>query len=236
MKNSMLTLGIMIMGLPLQAQKVIEKNIDFNGQTISADLKFAADIEVLTWDKNTIYFKADLRTEDGKYLDAYELDIQETSTNIHIISKAEGIFKKFQKEWEDTHKNEKNRYYDSQDYEFNYVLYVPKNARFSVSSINGNLRSDIIEGDFEADLINGNIDIEAYAGSLKLSTINGEIDLRMINTSLTAETIHGKIYADDKLKFITKDEVIGQKVEGSFDAADNSLRLNTINGNMYLRL
>jgi hypothetical protein len=32
------------------------------------------------------------------------------------------------------------------------------------------------------------------------------------------------------------DRMVGQKVEGSFDKAENRLRLNTINGDMFLRL
>ena len=121
-------------------------------------------------------------------------------------------------------------------YEFNYVLYVPKGARFKVSSINGTLKSDIIEGDFTAELINGDIDIKQYKGDMDLQTINGAIDLVMKNTRLVAETLNGNIYADEKLNLVVSDKYVGQKVEGSFDKAENRLRLNTINGNLYLRL
>ncbi|MEO1013488.1 MAG: hypothetical protein AAFX53_19505, partial [Bacteroidota bacterium] len=93
-----------------------------------------------------------------------------------------------------------------------------------------------IEGDFRADLINGDIDIAEYAGNLNLKTINGEIDLKMINAHLVAETIHGDIYADEKLKFKSSDRHVGQKISGKTAEGKNSLYLNTINGNMYLRL
>ena len=105
-----------------------------------------------------------------------------------------------------------------------------------MSSINGNLKSELIEGEFTADLINGDIDIAKYTGDLVLKTINGEIDLKMINADLVAETIHGNIYADEKLKFISTNRHVGQKIKGSTADGKNSLRLNTINGNMYLRL
>ena len=98
------------------------------------------------------------------------------------------------------------------------------------------MKSEVIEGEFEADLINGNIDIAKYSGELDLSTINGEIDLKMINAKLVAETIHGDIYADKNLKFDSTKQHVGQKISGSLGKASNRLRLNTINGNMYLRL
>lgn len=228
---------ISLISLSLNAQKIIEKNLAYNDQYIDVDLKFASEIDVKTWDKQTVYFKAEVTTKDGKYLDAYALDIDEGSSKIVITSKAEPVFKKFQDEWNKENSDKKRRYYNSGDwYEFNYSLYVPKNAKFKVSSINGHLKSELIEGDFTADLINGDIDIKKYSGNLDLSTINGEIDLRMINTTMVAETIHGNIYADEKLSFKSTDRHVGQKLEGSFDKATNNLRLNTINGNMYLRL
>lgn len=225
-----------LISLSLNAQKIIEKNINYTDQVIDVELKFASKIEVKTWDKSTIYFKADIRTEDDKYLDLYKLNVDESSGYIGIESDAEDVFKAFHDEWNKNRPEGKHRYYHSGDmYRFNYVLYVPKNANFSVSSINGDLEAEIIEGDFTADLINGNIDITKYQGNLDLKTINGEIDLVLSNSRLTAETIHGHIYADEKLDLKVTDRHVGQKVEGSFANAATRLKLNTINGNMYLR-
>ena len=58
----------------------------------------------------------------------------------------------------------------------------------------------------------------------------------MINADLVAETIHGDIYADEKLKFTSTNRHVGQKIAGRMGKGSNRLRLNTINGNMYLRL
>jgi len=237
MKKLIITAFVGLASLTLSAQKVIEKSFDYSGQSIDLEVKFASEIEVKTWDKSTVYFKAELNTKDGKYLDLYQLDIDENTSSIDIESNAIPLFEAFQDEWDRNHPNSKHRGYMEDDtYEFNYVLYVPKGATFKVSSINGDLTSDIIEGDFTADLINGDIDIKKYNGDMNLQTINGEIDLVMKNSSLVAETIHGQIYADEDMNLIVSDRYVGQKVEGSFDNATYRLRLNTINGNMYLRL
>lgn len=231
--------SILLIGFISQAissQKIIEKNLDFSNQYIEADLKFASHIDVRTWDKNTIYFKADITTRDGRFLDAYKLNIQQNASKINITSEAEGVFRKFQDEWNAVHSDKKKRHYNTGDwYTFTYVLYVPKNSKFKISSINGDLSSELIEGDFTADLINGNILIKKYAGTLDLTTINGEIDLRMINANIVAETIHGDIYADKELKFNFGKRHVGQEISGTVAEGKNTLRLNTINGNMYLR-
>ncbi|MDF0707901.1 hypothetical protein [Flagellimonas okinawensis] len=236
MKKLIITAVVGMATLSLSAQKIVEKNFNYSGQSIDLDVKFANHIEVKTWDKSTIYFKADITIEDGKYLDKFKLDIDENNNSLSITSDVEDVFEAFKAEWDKTHTDRKGYYFSGDTYEFNYVLYVPKGATFKVSSINGDLGSDIIEGDFTAELINGDIDIAKYNGNMDLQTINGEIDLVMKNTSLVAETIHGNIYADENLKLTVADRYVGQKVTGSFDGAAHKLKLNTINGNMYLRL
>ncbi|MBR9853636.1 MAG: hypothetical protein GYB37_03520 [Algicola sp.] len=236
MKKLIITAFVGLATLSLSAQKVIEKSFNYSGQSIDLDVKFANNIEVKTWEKSTVYFKADISIEDGKYLDKFKLDIDESSSFLSIVSNVEDVFDAFKAEWKKTRPDKKGYYFEGDTYEFNYVLYVPKGATLKVSSINGDLTSEIIEGDFTADLINGDIDIKKYNGDMDLGTINGEIDLVMKNSRLVAETIHGSIYADEGMNLTVSDRYVGQKVEGSFDNATHRLKLNTINGNMYLRL
>tara|TARA_R110002073_G_scaffold279026_1_gene443094 strand:- start:372394 stop:373107 length:714 start_codon:yes stop_codon:yes gene_type:complete len=237
MKNlASLLLFILSVGL-LHAQKVIEKNIDYKNQSIEVAVKFASTIEVKTWDKPSIYFKADVYSEDKNYLDLYELNIDDGGNQTTITSNAIPMFETARKDCLKKNNNEKNQCYNNGDwFKFNYTIYIPKGAKFKISSINGDLKSEVIEGDFTADLINGDIDITKYSGSLDLKTINGVIDLKMINADLTAETIHGDIYADEKLKFTSSNRHVGQKIVVRTADGKNRLRLNTINGNMYLRL
>jgi hypothetical protein len=236
MKKLIITAFVGLATLSLSAQKVIEKSFNYSGQSIDLDVKFANNIEVKTWEKSTVYFKADITIEDGKYLDKFKLDIDESSSFLSIASNVEDVFDAFKAEWKKTRPDKKDYYFKGDTYEFNYVLYVPKGATLKVSSINGDLTSEIIEGNFTAELINGNVDIKKYNGDMDLKTINGEIDLVMKNSRLVAETIHGSIYADQGMNLTVSDRYVGQKVEGSFDNATHRLKLNTINGNMYLRL
>lgn len=236
MKNPTAVVILMIVGLTMSAQKNIEKNIDYTGQEINIELDFATHIEIKTWEKSSISIKADLSTDDGKYLDLYKLNISEEASKINIKSDALPVFEAFQEESKTANAKQKDNYiYISPKHNFNYTLYLPKDSKVKISSISGNLSSENIEGDFTADLISGNINIKTYKGTLDLTTISGEIDLKMINTSLTAETIQGNIYADEKLKFSSKNQIVGQKIAGKTGNAISKLKLNTISGNMYLR-
>jgi hypothetical protein len=236
MKKFFTLLFAFFMAAAISAQKVIEKNIEHKGRKIDVDVKFASEIQVKTWDKSTVYFKADIMTKNGEYLDLYELDVDESASTISITSKPEVIFEKLHDDYEKEHPGKRGRHFSTGDeYEFNYTLFVPRKAVFKISSINGSLNSDLIDGDFTADLINGDIDISKYAGNLNLKTINGEIDLTLVDTSITAETINGDIYADEKLELKVADQNVGQKVSGKTTNAISRLALHTINGNMYLR-
>ncbi len=247
MKNLLIILFIAAAGLSVNAQRVIEKNIDYKNQVVNVEVPFASEIEFKTWNKPGIYVKATLTTEEGKFLDLYELNVKETSNRIDIVSKAEPLFKKYQEDYKKKYSGEEKRdrstitysgdiiVHDGMKYKFDYVIYVPEGAEVKLSSINGNLKSDVIKGDFTADLINGNIDINQYSGNMKLNTINGEINIEVGNSKLTAETIHGNIYADDKLEFISEKRMVGQHIESKNKSGANSLKLSTINGNMYLK-
>jgi len=156
MKKVVFIILVGLISLSTNAQKIIERNIDYNNQFIDVEVKFASLIEVKTWDRNTVYFKASIYTEDPKFQDLYALDIDETSSLVRIESEAEPVFKAYRKDCLKNNPQNKRYCYNTGDLtEFNYVVYIPKNARFKISSINGDLKSEVIEGEFEADLING---------------------------------------------------------------------------------
>lgn len=241
MKNVLTVCLMCLFCSAMNSQKTVEKNIDYEGQKINFELKFATDIEVNTWDKPYVYVKANVNTKEGKYLNFYNLEITEGDEEITVTSKAEEIFKKF---WEERRKNNvkddvkvKHDDNDMDGKEFNYVIYVPSESNFKINSISGNLKSEIIKGDFTAKLINGNIDIDKYTGKLSLSTVNGAIDLKVVKANLIVETLHGNIYSDDNLELIASNQKkMGQKMKSVTSGATNKLHLNTVNGDMYLRL
>lgn len=233
MKKLILILLVINFGFAQEFKKNIERNIDYNGQSINLDVSFASDIKVQTWDKNEVYLKATIAMEKEEHLGLYDLDIDSGSNSIYIEENTKTYFETLKKERKSRYG--KKSYWSNSEYEFTYELYVPKNVEFEVKSINGSLSSDEIVGDFRAELINGDIDIKKYSGRLHLSTINGAIDLIVANNQFVAETINGDIYADDNVKFKAHDRHVGHHIESLAQNTSTKLKLNTINGNMYLR-
>lgn len=226
----------LVMTMVVQSQKIIEKTLEPKGKALELDVKFARNIEVKTWEKPSVYFKATIEIKDDQFIDKYELDIDESNSLIKITEIAEPVFKAFQEYGKKQGGDNLRYWYNSGDLcKFSYVLYVPKNSEFKINSINGNLKAEVVEGNLNAELINGDIEIKKYSGNLELSTINGEIDLAVTGVKFSAETIHGDIYADDKVKFKAYSQHVGQHIVSTVENAATKLKLNTINGNMYLR-
>lgn len=248
MKNLMTICILVIFCFNSNAQRTIEKNIDYKNQVINIKVSFASEISLKTWDKPNVYVKANLTTEEGKYLDLYALNIEENNNDINIIENAEPLLRKWQKDLKEIEQTEEI-YSDGKvifkgdnimisegmKYKLDYTIYIPEGAEFKLSSINGNLTSEIINGNFKANLINGNIDIKKYKGKLHLSTINGEISIALNDSGLKASTMRGNIYADEDLKFDSARTMVGQNLVRKKGSGVSQLQLNTINGNMYLK-
>lgn len=234
MKKFAFALAILLMAPGLSAQRTLEKQLDHQGQPIRVDLKFASDIRINTWDRPTVHVRAEINTRDGKFLDLYALDIEQNEKSITITSKADKLFDALHREREGRDADHGVHLREG-DYEFHYVLQLPKHAKVTISSINGDLLAESIQGELTAELINGDIDIKGYVGDMDLQTINGAIDLSIGDSQWLAETIHGQICADESLAFKVTDRIVGQRVEGGKKGNTHWLRLNTVNGNMYLR-
>ena len=233
MKKLILLLLVVNWTFAQDYKKTIDKDLEYNGQPIVLDVSFAHEIEIKTWDKNEVSVKAEIAMEKETHLNLYELSLQNDRNAIFIKENTKNFFEALKKERRT--KPGKNYYCCNSEYEFNYTLFVPKNSELKVKSINGSLKSDEIVGEFTTDLINGDIDIKKYKGNLVLSTINGSIDLFVAQNQFEAKTINGNIYADENLKFKAYDRHVGQHIESTIKNSSTVLKLNTINGNMYLR-
>ncbi len=219
----------------LNAQKVIEKEINASADRIKIEFKFAEDINVKTWDKNTVYLKAEVSVNDGEYDDYFDLKIDNSSSVLDIESSYGDLFDKWKKE---KGSNRKKNWgpCNNMDIDANYTLYLPKNSKLRVKSISGNVASENYQGDLEIDIISGNIDIKKYDGELTLKTISGDIDINIAQSKLLAETISGLIYSEKEMEFDRgKNRMVGSKVTGTFGDVKSNLHLKTISGDIFLR-
>ncbi|WP_378179623.1 DUF4097 family beta strand repeat-containing protein [Aquimarina sp. SS2-1] len=219
----------------LNAQKVIEKEINTSANRINIEFKFAEDITIKTWDKSFVYLKAEVSINDGEFDDYFDLKINNSSSVLDIESSYGDLFKKWNK---DRGSYKKNNWgpCNNLDMESNYTLFIPKNVSLRIKSISGNVVSENYQGELEIDIISGNIDIKKYDGALTLKTISGDIDINVAQSKLLAETLTGLIYSDKEMEFDSgKNQMVGSKVTGTFGNVKSNLYLKTISGDIFLR-
>lgn len=234
MKNLRLLLLLGLASLNANAQRIIEKNLKYDSQEIIVELKFASNIEVNTWDKPTIYLKAEIDTEESKFLDLFDLKVEKDESKIKIRSETNTIFDAFYKVRKMNRSTEKNGDALEFYHEYNYELFIPKNAKLKIRSIDGNLKSDFFDGELSVDIINGDIKIIKFNGDLDLKSVNGELDVIAHNSNIIARTFEGNIYADPKMELSLREKISGREVRRFVKKFDNSLFLNTLYGNIYL--
>ncbi|MEN1785533.1 MAG: DUF4097 family beta strand repeat-containing protein [Bacteroidota bacterium] len=236
MKTILYCLLFAVMGTQSFAQKVIEKQFAYQDQVIDLDVSFARTITVNSWDKPNVYFKASINIEDPQFLTYYKVDFEETNGLITIREAAGPLFEAMRDYGRKNDAGNRCYWYNTGDIcQFHYVLYVPKNATVQLESINGDLSSENLIGNFKTALVNGDIELSTYAGNLNLETVNGTIDLKVDDVSFTAKTVNGDIYANENLAMTIYDKNVGQRIESTEQDHSTQLRLNTVNGNMYLR-
>ncbi len=221
--------------LQIQAQKVIEKQLNTSTKEVKVEFKFAEDIKIKTWDKSEVYIKAEVSVNAGEFDDYFDLKIDNSSTVLDIKSSYGDLFDKWKKE-RGSNRNNNWGPCNNLDIDANYTLYLPKNYRLRVKSISGNVQSENYQGELIVDIISGNIDIKNYNGDLSLKTISGDIDINVAKSRLKAETISGMIYSDKDMNFDHgKNRIVGSKVSGTFGDVKSQLNLKTISGSIFIR-
>ncbi len=215
MKNLVALIAVCSIAVQLNAQKIIEKEITTSADRIEIEFKFADEITLTTWDKNTVYFKAEVSINNGEYDYYYELNIANSSSILRIESSYDDLFEFWKKERKSQNKIGN---YCGPDIDINYTLYLPEKSNLKLKSISGNVVSDM------------------YKGALEIDVISGDIDIHIDKSSLEAETMTGMIYADKDLEFDNeKNKIMGSRVTGSFGGVKNKLRLKTISGDIFIR-
>lgn len=144
-------------------------------------------------------------------------------------------------------------------------IYLPANQNISVRSTGqGDIELLGFLGEIEATAeLNGDIDIREISGPLTANSLNGEIEVQFtkINQSspitiystngalditmpkdtpadLFFGTVNGKVYTNFEFTVPNKEglrPIVSKKVNGSINNGGVSIKLNTTNGNIYLR-
>ena len=211
------------------AQKIIEKKFPWSSaQTASLNLKFADSIQVRYWDKAEVSVRIAVVINSGRLNDA--LTVESGSTAAEITLKTDfykDVLKKGKVEDCPGEKHKWRTEHNGSDYyvcsKINYQVYLPRNAKLKLETINGN------------------IDIKGASAPVFAKTISGYVDFtwpKSKGANLAMKTITGEVYTDLDIDLKSKKQknpMVGYLLEGTVNGGGPDVRLESISNNVYLR-
>ena len=193
---------------PMQAQKIIEKHLDFKGkESLVLKIQIADSINIQTWNKNEIYLKASVNINENKDNEAYITSFDDTGNAVDVNAK-----------FRDKYFNGKKDCCNSAD--IYWQIYMPDNTRFSIETVNANVTITGQTKDMSVKSISGYIDLAAPA--------NKQADLDF-------STISGTMYSNYKLALNKTHTGIPVRITEKLNSGGDLIRLETISGDIFFR-
>ncbi|MCE6987536.1 DUF4097 domain-containing protein [Dyadobacter sp. CY323] len=230
MKKNLFIFILALLASQSFAQRIIEKHLPYKeGQTANLNLKFADSIQVKYWDKAEVYVKIRAVINSNKLNDA--LIVKDRATAEEVILEIDfdrEIMKQGKEEdcpgnkkstWND--KNGEHRYYMCK--EINYQVFLPRNAKLKLETIDGN------------------IDIQGAGTPVYAKTISGYVDMswpKSKGLNVAMKTITGEVYTDFDISFKgekQKHPIVGYLLEGTSNGGGAAVKLESISNDVYLR-
>lgn len=185
------------------------------------DLKFAHHINVKTWNKNEVLVKTFIEMSDKSLEKVHQVDVVEGKDYLKIatdynkeITKANNwhCWSCSDGEWEDSK--------ECMCFRVSHEIFLPANAQL------------------EMETINGSIEARDLKGPARLKTINGFVDMDWLpnaGTDLSLKSVNGEIYTDFDIRLDKESTAYSKRLNTTINGGGKTLRLETINGNIYFR-
>lgn len=191
------------------AQKVIQKNLEVAGKNVELKFDFADTIEIEAYDKNTLTLEVSVNIDHNRHNDIYKLNTDEMG-NLVRLEEFVG-FKMLE------NLGEKNI-----EKMIVYRLKVPRNLKFSLKTIAGQVVLKGTTGQADINSVSGFIDYSVPATSkaqIKLSTVTGNV-----YSNLKFDDGQGK-----------EKQWFGVKRTLKLNGGGTPVSLTTVSGDIYLR-
>jgi hypothetical protein len=208
MKASTLLVVFWLCLVSANAQKIIEKHIDFSGKdNISLKLQIADSINITTWNRNEVYVKGTVDINDNKDNEAYGTTFAEDNKTVTVDAKfRESYFK-----------GKKNCCNESRIF---WQVFIPEKTKFSVETIDGNVT------------ITGN------TKAMNVKSISGFIDLSVPAdraANLDFSTISGTMYSNLDFSPHKQNGGIPARINEKLNNGGEPIKLETISGDIFVR-
>ena len=208
MKTSTIIVVLWLCLTQAQAQKIIEKHLNYSGkESVELNIQIADSIDIQTWDKNEVYVKASVNINDNKDNEAYQTSFDESGKTMIINARfSENYFK-----------GKNNCCNESVIY---WTVTLPEKTKFSVETINAN------------------ITIKGQTREMDVKSISGYIDLSLPadkRADLEFSTISGRMYSNHELELKETNSGIPMKLKEKLNNGGEHIKLETISGDIFFR-
>ncbi|HAA21233.1 MAG TPA: hypothetical protein DCR93_23965 [Cytophagales bacterium] len=202
-------------------------------QSLLLDLPFGEEIRVIGWDRQEVAFEAYYSINNGELNEVVSLDYDDDKDRIQIemewnedaIKDYSGTVSQEACEmqggqllyWSYNSNSEDNI---SVCRKLKYTVYVPREMKLNVETINS-----VVE-------------LRGVSGDMKVNSINGPIDLDWaVNqpANFKFESIHGDLFSNLDLDVASMNDGVGFSYQTQWKNEGPSIKLETINSSIYLR-
>ncbi len=194
--------------VPAQAQKKIEKHMEFSGKEIlKLKIQIADSITLHTWKKNEVFVTASINVNDNKDNEAYETSFDESGNSLVINARFNDKY----------FKGKKNCCTTSDIW---WQIYMPDNTAFSIETINANVTITGVTEEMNVKSISGYVDLAVPA--------NRQADIEF-------STISGTIYSNHELALNKTHSSVPSVIKEKLNNGGPAIKLETISGDIFFR-
>lgn len=158
---------------------------------------FDGAVTVHAWDKNEVAYTAVKRAWDEKEMKGVTVEANGSNSEVTLRAKFDKSFAHSYHE----HDGRVTSYSSNADVEFD--VYVPRNAVVFVSSGDGRLRVEGVNGELDLHTGDGTIDVTGSRGRLKAETGDGRIRVEDFDGDADAQTGDGRISLDGNFRSLS---------------------------------
>ena len=143
------------------------------------------------------------------------------------------------------------------DTRVNFTVHLPRNLRFSATSVNGGIQGEDLGRAVRANSVNGSVRVSTdswaearsvngtvrvrmgnagWNGTLKLETVNGAVELEMpddLNADIKFSSVNGRI--DSAFPVTISGGFVGHTAKGTIGSGGRELVVSTVNGAISLK-
>ncbi len=194
-------------------------------------------VKVLAWEKDEVAFTGTFKPSSRDGHARVRVDASGTSLTFKVEQPKEGWFK-------------------TASASVGLELRVPRRVSARISTVNGSVQVEGVEGSHQLETVNGAIHARDLKGGLEMETVNGAIHgdaLAGITGGLTAETVNGSVTLElgpirgqlsartvnGGIHFNAKGaeqvDISKRKVRATFPGSTQALSISTVNGSVTLK-